>query len=337
MTKIEKLNYKKEGKPTVSVIIPAFNAEKYISETLKSLFNQTFTDFEAIVINDGSTDSTLSILKKYEDRVYLINKKNGGPASARNTGICQSRGEYICFLDSDDLWAPNKLQAQVRTMRNSDCLMSYTDVEVFKTEDDYKKAKKMGVLTCDLEGEVVKDLFWNNFIVNSSVMFRKSCINVVGLLDESPLLIGVEDYDYWIRISLKGKIKHIPQVLVSYRLHNTNLLGNSYDKSLVLCSRLYSKLFKCFPEISNELKSDLSNSLSDLYIRYAYKNLVDLNRPLAIKKVVESLRFSWEKGLLALPLILLNNTSPNNWKSIIPKFELWNRIVNNSWAKGADD
>ena len=99
--------------PKVSVIIPAYNAAPYLAETLASVFAQSYPDYEIIVVDDGSTDDTLAVLEQFADRITLIRKPNGGPASARNAGLRQARGELLAFLDGDDLWLPDKLAAQV--------------------------------------------------------------------------------------------------------------------------------------------------------------------------------------------------------------------------------
>ena len=99
--------------PTVSVVIPAYNAEEYIAETLDSVLSQNYSDYEILVIDDGSTDHTGEVLAHYGDRIHLFQKPNGGPASARNLGLKHARGRYIAFLDSDDLWHPEKLARQV--------------------------------------------------------------------------------------------------------------------------------------------------------------------------------------------------------------------------------
>src|SRR3990170_2838516 len=114
--------------PKVSVIIPTYNREKYIVETLQSVFAQTFTDYEVIVIDDGSTDNTADVLRPYLDRIVYIRKPNGGQGSARNVGIKVAKGEYIAFLDSDDLWMPEKLELQVKYLdNNKDAGLVFTD------------------------------------------------------------------------------------------------------------------------------------------------------------------------------------------------------------------
>ncbi|EKE05178.1 MAG: cell wall biosynthesis glycosyltransferase-like protein [uncultured bacterium] len=316
--------------PEVSIIIPTYNSELFIEESLESVFKQTYKNYEIIVIDDGSSDSTRSILTKYKNRIVFLKKNNGGPASARNLGIIHSKGKYICFLDSDDLWSPSKLQDQVEYMNHNDCELSYTDSKVFITKD--KKVINLGILKCDLKGTIFKDLFWNNFLINSTVMIKRICIDSVGLQNESKKIIGAEDYEYWLRVSLVFKIGHIPKTLTSYRLHNNNLLGNSYEKSFSLCEYIYRDIFASHPQISSIVGSNLDNCLDDLYLRYAYKNFIDGHIKKSLLKIIKSTNYSITKGVMAAYLVLCKDKNQLKWAGIIDRFPLWNKIVNNEWT-----
>src|SRR3990172_11149387 len=126
--------------PKVSVIIPTFNCEEYIEETLSSVLFQTFTDFEVIVVDDGSTDNTIKVIKPYLDKISYIQKDNGGQGSARNLGISLAKGEYLAFLDSDDLWLPDKLSLQVGYMENNpNVSLTFTDAVAFEERKGHKE------------------------------------------------------------------------------------------------------------------------------------------------------------------------------------------------------
>src|SRR3990172_7360951 len=181
--------------PKVSVIIPTYNREKYIVETLQSVFEQTFTDYEVIVIDDGSTDNTSVVLKPYLDRIVYIRKPNGGQGSARNVGIKKAKGEYIAFLDSDDLWLPEKLEIQVRYLDgHPEAGLVFTDMVIFCQDESgmHQELKEIHYRGGDISFRTL--LKWN-FVPNLTVMARQSCINTAGLFDESRDLIGIEDYD----------------------------------------------------------------------------------------------------------------------------------------------
>ncbi|MBI5142728.1 MAG: glycosyltransferase [Nitrospirae bacterium] len=209
--------------PTVSVVIPAYNAEKYIAETLDSVMAQTYTDFEVLVVDDGSKDGTVSIAERYAelhpDQIRLIRKPNGGPSSARNAGIKAARGAYIAFNDADDLWLPEKLEKQMLFFESlpSNVGMTYTDARSFDDEglwilppglDQYRK----------LGSNAYLKLLKNNVIPNCSVIVRRECFDKVGMYDQSPDII--EDYDMWLRIARQYDVDCIDDVLSIYREHH---------------------------------------------------------------------------------------------------------------------
>ncbi len=131
--------------PLVSVIMPAYNAEKYISKSIQSVLEQTYQNWQLIIVNDGSKDDTSSIIKCFDDkRIRLIEQENSGVSKARNTGIEYSDGEYIAFLDSDDIWLDKKLEVQVNFMLNNlNIVLSYMDYSSFVDDDKVVKNKQL--------------------------------------------------------------------------------------------------------------------------------------------------------------------------------------------------
>ena len=190
--------------PKVSVIIPTYNSDATISRALRSVLNQTLSDFEVIVIDDGSIDKTIEILRDYElqdqrVRVFLVDK-NGGPGPARNIGIQHSRGELIAFLDSDDFWLPEKLETQIKLFSNKKVIITYTSVLFLNSKGFIKgiikSRPKVGL----------KEMYFTNRVTTSSAMFRKD-------LDGSktmPAIRNREDYAYWL--DLLKKIQDISLV-----------------------------------------------------------------------------------------------------------------------------
>lgn len=315
----------------VIVIIPAYNAEKFIDEALQSIFSQSFRDFGVVVVNDGSTDDTLRIVRKYEPRIKIFSKPNGGPASAKNVGIQNSSSEYITFLDADDIWLGNSLERQVEFMEDNPQLgFAYGDALCFYSENDVKK-EKTHLLACDLEGHLFKELFWSCFIPNSTVIVRRKCLDKVGLFDESKKILGAEDFDLWLRLSLHFQLGHIPHVLAKYRLHSRNLIGNSYEKAFPLHLNIYRKLFRDCPEIRSKLEIGEFESIGDLCLRYSYKNFIEGDMFLAIKKCFLATFYAPTKAVSALHLIVGKNRDHNEWSKIIPNFKLWHQIVGSSW------
>ena len=208
--------------PKVSVIIPAYNAEKHIAKTLDSALAQTYSEFEIIVVDDGSRDQTASIVKQYQEtypeKVRMIKKENAGPAKARNVGIKASNGEYIAFNDADDLWLPEKLEKQISYFerQSPQVGMVYTNARKFDEKGIWTLPKRYR--RKKVEGWIYKDLLKDNMIPNQSVMVRRSCFDEVGFFDES--LDIIEDHDMWIRIAMKYEIAFLEETLSLYREHS---------------------------------------------------------------------------------------------------------------------
>lgn len=209
--------------PKVTVVIPAYNSMTYLPETLKSVLKQTFTDFEVLIINDGSTDHIISWTSEINDfRVKLISQENSGVSEARNTGIRNAQGNYIAFLDADDLWDSTKLEKQVQ------CLESKPEVGLVYTWTLWidQNGKSMGNVTAaHLEGNVGEKLLLGDVVGNgSSAMVRKDCFDTVGLFD--PEQSGTEDCDMWSRIAMFYPLAVIKEILVYYRQHPAGISRN---------------------------------------------------------------------------------------------------------------
>jgi glycosyltransferase involved in cell wall biosynthesis len=197
----------------VSVVIPSYNCMAYLPATLESILKQTFTDFEVLIINDGSTDNILEWLKKITDsRIRVISQENQGLAGARNTGIANSNGEYIAFVDADDLWAPTKLEKQVHCLeKNQEVGLVHTWMLLID-----EKGKSTGrVLHSHAEGNAWKEVIVKNVIACPSVMIRRCCFEKVGFFE--PSHNPVEDWDMWIRIASNYPLAVIKEPLAYYR------------------------------------------------------------------------------------------------------------------------
>jgi glycosyltransferase involved in cell wall biosynthesis len=212
--------------PKVSVVIPAYNAMTYLPKTLDSVLQQTFTDFELLIVNDGSTDEIASWFTTVkDDRVRLISQANQGLPGARNTGIKEAQGEYIAFLDADDLWAPTKLEQQVQ------CLDAKPEVGLVYawTLLIDRHGNSTGTVTAaQAEGNVWEKLLLGDVVGSgSAAMVRRSCFDRVGLFDRE--LTSIEDCDMWVRIAADYPFAVIKEVLVYYRQHSASM-SRDYDK-----------------------------------------------------------------------------------------------------------
>jgi glycosyltransferase involved in cell wall biosynthesis len=157
--------------PLVSVIVPTYNYAEFIGEAIKSVLDQTIQDFEILVIDDGSTDNTKEVVLSFGDKVRYFYQSQQGPAKARNKGIVESKGEYIAFLDADDVWLPSKLEKQVNLFRSNPKLgMVVTDNFLFDDAGIYREyVNKKGYL---ITGDVVANIFINSGVVTPTVMVR---------------------------------------------------------------------------------------------------------------------------------------------------------------------
>lgn len=211
-------------KELVSIIIPTYNRGNIIKETINSVLNQTYQHFELLIIDDGSTDDTKKIVQSIKDNriSYFWQENSGLPAKARNEGLKNAKGNYIAFLDSDDLWLPNKLEKQIKMFeKNEDLLLVSTNGTVFNQNISYIcfPIQKNKIIS-------FKELLKENIIINSSVLMKKDVINAIGFLDEERKLKSMEDYDYWLRLlNYKDKsILVLKDLLIKYRLHEFNIL-----------------------------------------------------------------------------------------------------------------
>ncbi|MCH7827872.1 MAG: glycosyltransferase [Bacteroidetes bacterium] len=210
--------------PLISVVIPAFNSGKFIRETIESVLNQSCKDFEIIVVDDESTDNTVSILKDLSNKDKRINyyqiPHNGRPSVPRNYGVEKSNGEFVAFLDADDIWVKNKLEKQISEFeKHPDYILVYSmsvtfgDVNLFSP---YYEVLPLLHKVCRTKKELINR---GNSITCSTVLIKKECFQKVGGFDEDIKLKAVEDYDLWIRLSEIGQFGFVPRIHTYYRIH----------------------------------------------------------------------------------------------------------------------
>ena len=213
----------KNASPAVSVIMPAYRVAEYIGAAIESVLNQTYTDHEIIVVNDGSPDTVEleSVLAPYRDQIIYIKQRNRGCSAARNTAIRASRGRYIALLDPDDLWEPDYLKVQLEILERDPTIdVLYCDALIFG-DSDLSQRRFMEVMPS--RGQVTLNaLITQRCNVMISVTARREAIMRAGMFDER--LRSAEDFDMWLRIVQDGgKIAYHRKVLVRYRRHRSSL------------------------------------------------------------------------------------------------------------------
>ena len=209
--------------PLVSVIIPAYNCAHFLGQAIRSVLAQTFMDYEIIVVDDGSTDDTAAVLGEFGDQVRHVSQANRGNAAARNAGIALARGQWLSFLDADDLWAPRKLEQQLIDLIGSPGIsVSFVRALKFFESGDCEP------MPADpAEGELWDKLvFYQPFgSSHSGMLVHESCFRVVGRFDED-LRLSV-DWDLFIRLAERYKIRVLQEFSVYHRQHASNTTGNA--------------------------------------------------------------------------------------------------------------
>jgi glycosyltransferase involved in cell wall biosynthesis len=220
--------------PTVSIVIPSYNHEKYVSETIESILNQTFQDFEIIITDDGSSDKTVEKIKQFSDpRINLyIFKENEGACKALNNSINNSNGKYIAYVSSDDVWEPDKLEKQVKFLdKNPRIAAVFTKVKVIDEEsNDFTNEKHTYYSVFDQKNrsnaEWLRYFFLNgNCLCHPSVLLRRSVYNDVGLYNEN--MANIPDFEMWIRICLKQNIHILDEKLIKFRVRDKEANASS--------------------------------------------------------------------------------------------------------------
>ena len=221
------MNKKTAMHPLVSIVIPNFNYGHYLESALASIAAQSYPNWEIVVVDNYSTDNSEEVCYSFSkpDKLRLIKHANLGVlASSRNIGIKESRGQLIAFLDSDDLWDPKKLELAVNAF-SSGADLSYHTMRMIGANQPPARFLREVIRSRRLGRRITRDLLLKgNALINSSVVVSKAVLDVVGPLDESPDMIGAEDYNLWLRISIETNSFHrIPGTLGSYRLHDSSV------------------------------------------------------------------------------------------------------------------
>jgi glycosyltransferase involved in cell wall biosynthesis len=260
--------------PHVSVIIPTYNSALYLLQAIDSVLAQTYQDFEIIVVNDGSTDATAQVLTRYSDRVCTIHQVNKGLAGARNTGIQNARGEYLAFLDADDVFLPHKLAVQVDYLdQHADVGVVYSNGYLVTCNAYGGNARqlfsKVGMLKKQL-GESHQSLqvlaIENAFPVHAALA-RRQVIQKVGAFDEQ--LPALEDWDLWFRVAAIARFAYLDDVVVNYQLLPTGMTKDR-PRMKTAMALLQQKILdsSAFAGFSNSFKSIVAFSWGVMNLEY---------------------------------------------------------------------
>jgi glycosyltransferase involved in cell wall biosynthesis len=235
--------------PKISIVIPAYNAEEFLDKTLQSVLCQSYSNWECIIVNDGSSDKTESIGTSYtlvDNRFKIYSINNSGVSNARNYGYIHSKGEWISFLDADDVWHKSRLETIVKFTLMNNAGLIHHDMEVI---DEFEKPT--GIVYSGLSGKVLDDLLaWKQCVVPapSSTLIDRSTFEAAGQWDSS--LSTAADQDLFINVANIAIVKRVPIILGSYRVHSNNMHSNiplmESDHVRVFRKASQNRLFKSF-------------------------------------------------------------------------------------------
>lgn len=217
--------------PTVSVIIPAYNAQKYLGEAIESVLAQSYPAVECIVVDDGSSDGTAGIARGFGSRISYLRQENGERSRARNRGALHASGEWLCFLDADDLIAPEKIEREVEALKEQ----PGCDLVFSRTLFVDRAGRTLGPLRIVApDPDPVRRLFAGNFITVNAFLLRKSSFQAAGGFD--PELNRAEDWELLLRLALAGsKFLFLDQFLAYYRLHGENTIADQVKMAQACC------------------------------------------------------------------------------------------------------
>ncbi|QQL50198.1 glycosyltransferase family 2 protein [Mucilaginibacter ginkgonis] len=231
--------------PVVSVIMPVFNAEEYLPFSIKSVINQTFKNWELIVVDDGSTDNSSKIIAKFaqeDKRIVYIYQHNRKQAAARNHALDKAKGNFIAFLDADDYWFPEKLTRQLNLLNSSDADICYSGGDIIDAKGKF--LTKYPTFFGKFSGlEMYKRMYKYNPIPIMAVVMKKSLVYKVGLQDETEEIHGCEDLDYWLRIAYtNARFLGIDEKLFLYRINPKGTSRGVLKMKMAECTALYKNL-----------------------------------------------------------------------------------------------
>ena len=293
-------------KPTVSIITPCYNARPYLPATWRSIKRQTFTDWEWVVWEDGSTDGSAEWLKelaKRDARVRVFRgERTKDPAMGRNHGIQNAQGEYLAFLDADDLWLPKKLEKQLECFRNQDRSIDlvFTWIQEFWSRDSQLTGRPPCVWPRIDPGTHAVDVLLTkgNMVSPSTILMKRRAIESCGMFQ--PGIPGLEDFEFICRAASKLEIECLPEVLALYRMHQSNLshrVGKSFEG--------HERLLYHF-EQHNLLQGTVGRSFRSTFHTRRAEHAMETETPIDAKgELVKAWWYQPLSPMRVIPLILL--------------------------------
>jgi glycosyltransferase involved in cell wall biosynthesis len=233
----------------VSVVMTCYNYGRYLSGAIDSVLKQTYPVFEIILVDDGSTDETEEVVGAYLDdpRLKYVYQNNAGQANAKNTGIKNSSGEFIAFIDADDCWCPEKLEKQMACFKNTEVGVVYCLAKYLNEEGQEIFYEMTGPYLQPKRGWVTDWLLFDNFVQFSSSVVRKECLDKFGTFDEA-LKMGI-DWDLWLRISTAYTFDFVKEQLFYYRMGHSGQMSKNIEIRLQCSDRIMENFLVKYPRV----------------------------------------------------------------------------------------
>lgn len=238
--------------PLVSVVVTCFNYGKYLRQSIDSVLGQTYPHLEIIVVNDGSTDNTEEVISEYlgDPRIIYISQENSGQTVAKNVGVRQSRGDFVAFLDADDLWCLDKLEKQMILFDDRGVGVVYCRAKYLDENSDMFEYDMTSLYLQPRRGMVTDWLFFDNFVQFSSTVVRRECLERFGLFDVS-LKMGI-DWDLWLRVSTAYRFDFVDERLFYYRMGHSGQMSKNLEERQRCSDRIMSSFLERFPGVVSE-------------------------------------------------------------------------------------
>jgi glycosyltransferase involved in cell wall biosynthesis len=286
--------------PVISVVIPCYNAERWIAATLRSVLNQDWEKLEVIVVDDGSADASAGVVERDFPQVKLLRQKNRGVAAARNRGIKSATGEWIAFVDADDIWLPGKLTAQWAALRvHPESRLAYTAWQVWHSTEPEPASEYLAELDCaggdssrwaGASGWIYPELLQDCVVWTSTVLVRRALLEEVGCFDET-LHVG-EDYDLWLKISRHTPILRVSRPFALYRSHADSITRKAPERNYQaeVISRAIDRWGYMSPDGRIAARKSVERTLARSWRGYAGAQIAAGEMAKAWRGLIEALR-----------------------------------------------